>query len=68
MSFSPAQSGLISGSLIVTGEVTGASTTVALTDTRFSNLDPLAGLDFYLPFTGNYGTSGADMSGNTKME
>ena len=65
VSFSPSKAGTIPGSLIVSDTVTGLSATTTLTGIGFSSPNPMAGLEFYLPLTDNYGTSVADISGNS---
>ena len=64
ISFSPSKSGTIPGSLIVTDSTSGLTSTTTLTGSGFSKPDPMAGLEFYLSFTDNAGTSVVDITGN----
>ena len=64
ISFNPSQSGTIPGTLVVTDTVTEQSTTTPLTGVGFNKPDPMAGLEFYLPFADSHGMSVADVTGN----
>ncbi len=64
VTFSPSRLGMVAGTLVVTDTVTRSTSTTTLTGTGFSRPNPMAGLEFYLPFTDNNGTSVADITGN----
>jgi len=64
VAFNPAQTGPITGTLVVTDSVVGLSTTIALNGSGFGAAGAMAGLDYWLPFTDNSGTTVSDASGN----
>jgi hypothetical protein len=64
LAFNPAQTGAITGTLIVTDPVVELSTSVALNGTGLGAAGAMSGLDYWLPFTDNSGTTVSDASGN----
>ncbi len=64
VAFSPMQTGANPGTLVVTDTTNSLSTTVNLSGTGYGIAGAMAGLDYYLPFTDNSGTTVTDASGN----
>lgn len=64
VAFSPMQTGANPGTLVVTDTTNGLSTTVNLSGTGYGIVGAMSGLDYYLPFTDNAGTTITDASGN----
>lgn len=64
ITFSPSKPETIVGSLVITDTVSGLTSTTALTGAGFNKPDPMAGMEFYLPFTDSNGTTVADVTGN----
>ena len=64
VTFTPAQDGAISGSLLIKDTLTGLSATLSLNGTGYGAAGAMAGLDYYLPFTDTSGDLVTDASGN----